>query len=132
MVFLVILGLLKIVKMSPTLPLGQCGDGVPTLPLGECVELLLKAQNRQKLIILGLLKFVQNSPTLPLGECGDGVPTLPLGECGEGSGASGKTGISALEELQALSLGDQQINSWITPRLENVDQKNMCFWVWGL
>ena len=36
MVFLVILGLLKFVKMSPTLPLGECGDGIPTLPLGAC------------------------------------------------------------------------------------------------
>ena len=32
--FLVILGLLKFDKISPTLPLGECGDGIPTLPLG--------------------------------------------------------------------------------------------------
>ena len=38
MVFLVILGLLKFVKNSPTLPLGECEDGIPTLPLGLCVS----------------------------------------------------------------------------------------------
>ena len=31
MVFLVIVGLLKFLKNSPTLPLGECGDGVPIL-----------------------------------------------------------------------------------------------------
>ena len=33
-VFLVILGLLKFVKNSPTLSLGECRDGLPTLRFG--------------------------------------------------------------------------------------------------
>ena len=55
MVFLVILGLLKFVKKSPTLSLGECRDGVPTLPLWGVLASALRVAVSPPLLLGGLV-----------------------------------------------------------------------------